>query len=158
MILTDLLRVEPLDALGPLDIFNSLSWMNSTDISLINASLDPVNTRSTRAIAANATGQSIVPTHTFSTAPALDVLIVPGGLGMRESTPAVEQAIDFVRDTYPTVKYLITVCTGAGVAAQAGVLDGKRATTNKKAWNEISAMSDAVKWVPHARWVVDGNI
>jgi transcriptional regulator GlxA family with amidase domain len=98
-----------------------------------------------------------VPTHTFATAP-LDILLVPGGLGTRGSALPVEEAIAFIRNTYRQLKYLITVCTGSGLAARAGVLDGKQATTNKMAWAEITALGPNVLWNPRARWVTDGNI
>jgi transcriptional regulator GlxA family with amidase domain len=99
-----------------------------------------------------------VPTHTFQTAPPLDVLIVPGGIGSRGPPSFVDPIIAFVKERYPTLQYLITVCTGAGIAARAGVLDGKHATTNKRAWAETTALGPKVKWVPQARWVNDGNI
>jgi len=54
--------------------------------------------------------QSILPTHTFANAPDLDVLFVPGGAGTR--APDLKSTIDFVRERYPGLKYLITVCTG----------------------------------------------
>lgn len=38
------------------------------------------------------------------------------------------------------------------------MLDGKRATTNKMAFREMSALGSGVDWVPKARWVVDGKI
>ncbi|KID91119.1 ThiJ/PfpI family protein [Metarhizium guizhouense ARSEF 977] len=101
---------------------------------------------------------SFNPTHTFDNPPDdIEILLVPGGLGMRRGNSS-EPVVDFVRKTYPKVKYLLTTCTGAGVAARAGVLDGKRATTNKAAWNEIVKMGPNVKWVSPARWTVDGNI
>jgi len=50
------------------------------------------------------------------------------------------------------------VCTGAGLAARAGLLDGKRATTNKATWALTTAFGPKVKWVPKARWVVDGKV
>lgn len=106
----------------------------------------------------NAVGQSVVPTHTFATAPKLDLLLVPGGQGARGSSSEIEAAISYIRDAYPQLGYLLTVCTGSGLAARAGVLDGKRATTNKKTWAEIVALREAVEWVSHARWVVDGNV
>lgn len=38
------------------------------------------------------------------------------------------------------------------------MLDGKRATTNKKAFGEMVALGPDVEWVPRARWVVDGKV
>lgn len=145
-----------LDAFGPLDCLNVLSWTENVFLPLLSMTLEPVTTKSPAS--SGATGQSIVPTHTFATAPPLDVLLVPGGLGTCGSAPPVQAAIAFIRDTYPQLKYLITVCTGAGLAARAGVLDGRRATTNKMVWAEITALGPKVLWVPRARWVADGNI
>lgn len=98
-----------------------------------------------------------MPTHTFASAPDLDVLLIPGGFGTRISSPGIDQALEFIRSRFPSLKYLITVCTGSRLAAQAGVLNGLRATTNKKAWFETKAIAPDVKWVAHARWVVDGK-
>ncbi len=50
------------------------------------------------------------------------------------------------------------MCNGAGLAARAGVLDGKRATTNKSVWARTIALGPKVKWVAEARWVTDGNV
>lgn len=81
----------------------------------------------------------IQPTHTFDTAPAdIEVLIVPGGLGNR--LPPAVPVVDYIRKVYPSLRYLITVCTGSGLAARAGVLDGKKATTNKWAFGETSKL------------------
>lgn len=96
--------------------------------------------------------ERIVPTHTFATAPPLDVLIVPGGIGTRFEAN-VAAAVAFVRARAPALRYLLTVCTGAKLAAQAGVLDGLRATTNKMAWDETTAFGPRVRWVRRARWV-----
>lgn len=38
------------------------------------------------------------------------------------------------------------------------MLDGKRATTNKMAWREITALGPRVEWVARARWVHDGKV
>jgi transcriptional regulator GlxA family with amidase domain len=83
-------------------------------------------------------------------------LLVPGGAGARLLN--VSTQIDFVRKTYPNVQYLISICTGAGIVARAGVLDGREATTNKKAWNTVTQMRKEVVWRSPARWVVDGNV
>ncbi|KAL8348983.1 hypothetical protein RB601_002137 [Gaeumannomyces tritici] len=100
----------------------------------------------------------IAPTHTFTNAPSdLEVLIIPGGLGTR--SPNAGELVQFVKETYPRLRYLITVCTGAAFAAKAGLLDGRRATTNKRSWAETTEpWAGTVRWVPRARWVEDGNV
>lgn len=64
----------------------------------------------------------------------------------------------FVTATYPALHSLLTVCTGAVVAARAGVLDGKKATTNKAAFRVFTEPFPDVVWQPRARWVRDGNL
>lgn len=147
---------EALDAFGPLNCINDLSRSDPITLSVLSSTLDPVTTKSP--FHPSSVGQSIIPTHTFANPPALDVLLVPGGLGARGSSTPVLETIAFIRDIYPQLKYLITVCTGSGLAARAGILNGRRATTNKRAWKEITALAPEVNWVARARWVTDGNI
>ncbi|OGM47764.1 hypothetical protein ABOM_003278 [Aspergillus bombycis] len=147
---------QALDAFGPLDCINVLSWSENISLSLLASSLDPVTTKPPTL--PGAVGQSVVPTHTFGTAPPLDVLLIPGGLGTMGDSPILQEIITFIQRVYPRLKHLITVCTGSGLAAQAGVLDGKRATSNKKVFQEIISLRPQVQWVYHARWVTDGNI
>lgn len=153
---------QALDVFGVLDVLNLLSaFQFKLSLSLIATTLDPVSTASPMA-SGNPMGstfhQSIVPTHTFETAPALDVLIVPGGVGTRVPGTALDELRMFIKTRYPSVDYLITICTGSALAAQAGVLDGKKATTNKAAWKWVVAQGPRVDWVPVARWTVDGNV
>jgi putative intracellular protease/amidase len=148
-----------LDVFGPLDVLNTTALQNGTiDLAIIAKTLDPVSTAAT---AMNTTGSNIgepvVPTHTFDTAPTdLEVLLVPGGAGSR--APNLGSAYDYIRATYPSLKYIISVCTGATLLARAGVLDGRRATTNKHAWAWATSTGPNTTWVPTARWVVDGNV
>ncbi len=101
-------------------------------------------------------GVNVVPTHTHESVPDdLDVLLIPGGIGVIEDT--AKPTIEFVKKTYPKLKYLITVCNGASLAAMAGVLDGKRATTNKAFWKAATAVGPNVNWVKTARYVADGK-
>ncbi|QRV82722.1 hypothetical protein RhiJN_10737 [Ceratobasidium sp. AG-Ba] len=66
---------------------------------------------------------------------------------------------DFIAKQVPHAKYIMTVCTGSWLLSGCGILDGKRATTNKFTFNEVkSKTSPTIKWVPKARWVVDGNV
>ncbi|KAI7775403.1 hypothetical protein LA080_006826 [Diaporthe eres] len=147
------------DIFGPLDALQLLAFQRQMNLYLIAETLDPVTSEPTSA-AMNSKNSSfwpiILPTHTFASAPELDVLLVPGGAGVR--APDVKNITDFIADRYPSLEYLITVCTGAGLAAKSGVLDGRRATTNKSAWSTVTAWGPKVDWIRQARWVVDGNI
>ncbi|KAH7370367.1 class I glutamine amidotransferase-like protein [Rhexocercosporidium sp. MPI-PUGE-AT-0058] len=158
---------QPLDVIGPLDVFNSLGIQRQIRTSFItsNSTLTPITFGPSSLpwfTLANPVGSDthggFVPTYTFATAPPLDVLLVPGGIGTRAPAPLLDETIRYVRDVYPSLGYLITVCTGSGIAARAGVLDGKRATTNKLAWAQTIALGPKVRWVAGARWVKDGNI
>ena len=51
----------------------------------------------------------------------------------------------------------MTVCTGTALLAQAGLLDGRRATTNKMFFSWPETTWPAVRWVREARWVEDGT-
>ncbi|OHE97899.1 DJ-1/PfpI family protein [Colletotrichum orchidophilum] len=152
---------QSLDVFGPLDALNLLARSYNMNLYTIAETLDPVSTKvidknKPSGAATSDFSQSILPTHTFQTAPPLDVLIVPGGQGTRN--PGISTAIDFVKERFDSLQYLLTVCTGAGVAARAGVLDGRRATTNKLSWDQTVALRPQVAWVHKARWVQDGNV
>lgn len=100
-----------------------------------------------------------MPTHTFDTALfPLDLLIIPGGVGVRAPYPYLNTTVDFIAKAYPHTKYILSVCTGSLLTARTGILDGKRSTTNKRAWNTVIPNGPLVKWIALARWVIDGNI
>jgi putative intracellular protease/amidase len=102
---------------------------------------------------------TIMATHTFRNAPALDVLLIPGGIGNVVLEQANDTSIeDFIRVRYDQLDYLLSVCTGSVSIAKSGVLDGRHATTNKGAWQWVTGNGPKVSWVPTARWVVDGKI
>ncbi|USP76821.1 hypothetical protein yc1106_04095 [Curvularia clavata] len=168
---------QALDVFGPLDVFNSLAMLYSypTKLTMLAKTTDPVETSHQRAgnmmfsHPETDVSQSMIVTTTFeeqlklqeATATgeqnpeAIDVLIVPGGVGTRGDMSA---EIEFVKKIYPSLKAILCVCTGATILARAGVLDGRRATTNKRAFEWATSTGPKVKWVAEARWVVDGNI
>jgi putative intracellular protease/amidase len=132
---------EVLDVFGPLEALNVISRPDFNDlyppgyVKGITLSIIAEDTVVTPATACNEPGSSISEKFTaqynFSNAPALDVLIIPGGMGSQRVT---WELIQWVKKVLPSLQYLITVCTGAHIAAKAGALDGLRATSNKMAW------------------------
>lgn len=158
-----------LDITGPLDVLNILSRSTTLRLSILAQTLDPVptaapvqvpylSTLSPSTPPASIFSESIVPTHTFATAPQdIDTLILPGGFGSR-AEENIDPVVAFARSYYPRLTYLLTVCTGSAILAKSGVLDGRRATSNKKAFSWVKQQNEKVDWVAKARWVVDGNI
>ncbi|KAJ7789184.1 class I glutamine amidotransferase-like protein [Mycena olivaceomarginata] len=141
---------EQLDVNGLMEALYLLSLQFPMNLAIVAETLDPV---SSKPLPANNTlnsnfSQSVLPTNSFANVPPIEVLLIPGGFGA-EVPEASDATIAFVRDVFPKLQYLITVCTGAGLAARAGVLDGRNATTNKAEWVKTTAL---------ARWVVDGNV
>jgi transcriptional regulator GlxA family with amidase domain len=136
-----------LDVFGPLEILQALSRQTTLQLSLLSRTLEPATTEPVSS-AMNQFNSSffptVVPTHTYADDPPIDVLVIPGGMASR--SPDLGPEIAYIKKVFPRLEYLITICTGAGIAAQAGVLDGRRATTNKAAWATITAMGKEVKW------------
>jgi len=85
------------------------------------------------------------------------ILLVPGGAGTREKVYD-NNFINYIKDISKESKYIISVCTGSALLAKAGKLNGKRATTNKRAFKWVTSQCEDVLWVKEARWVKDDNI
>lgn len=135
---------EALDVVGPLTFLASLPEAVVTYYSYQGG------------LVSNRKGLSIM-TEMLREAPACDLLLVPGGRGVR-SLVTDDDFLTALKHVASQSTYLLSVCTGSALLACAGLLDGKSATTNKKAYDWVTSFSKAVDWQPCARWVVDGHI
>ena len=135
---------ELLDLYGPLEMFGMLG--ESIRIATIAEKPGPVR---------SSYGPETVAAHSFDDAPELDLVLLPGGLGtfVQVGNTAL---LDFLRERAPRAERVMSVCSGSAVLASAGVLDGRRATSNKIFFSHATDQSDKVDWVEEARWVTDG--
>lgn len=95
-----------------------------------------------------------VETKPFSSIHKEGILLIPGGIGTRT---LVDEA-DFIRELAviaDEAPFVLTVCTGSALLAKTGLLDGLQATSNKMAFDWVQSVTQAVKWIKQARWVVD---
>ncbi|CAK9077066.1 Isonitrile hydratase (Cyclohexyl-isocyanide hydratase) [Durusdinium trenchii] len=86
----------------------------------------------------------------------IDLLLLPGGIGtIREIyNPLFQHSI---RALVESSQRVMTVCTGSAILGSAGLLENRRGTTNKLAFDLMQLFAPRVKWFPTARWVVDGK-
>lgn len=136
---------ELLDVYGPLEMFGLLD--DQFEIHMIADSLNPIE---------SGMGPKSIVDDQFSDGLHYDILLVPGGPGTRRE---VENTAlhSWLRHQSETAELVTSVCTGSAVLAAAGLLDGKRATTNKNAFAWVTSCGPRVHWEKQVRWVKDGQ-
>jgi putative intracellular protease/amidase len=163
-------QFEVLDAFGPTEVLHCLGSPSvypesqNIQLSIIGPDLGPVSTGpipGDPSPVSSRVSQTIVPTHTFDNPPDdVDVLIVPGGFGAGPKSlfggewepPCAEMVVASTDQARLRPANMSTaVCNGAGLAARAGILDGQKATTNKKLWADIVSTGPKTHWIAQAR-------
>ncbi|KAJ3201081.1 hypothetical protein HDU67_001558 [Dinochytrium kinnereticum] len=102
---------------------------------------------------------NLIADHSFDTCPTLDVLLLPGGIGTLNQIYDARH-LGFLKKCAERAKIIASVCTGSAALAAAGLLDGKKATTNKASWALFTSLpsSSKAEWIRDARYVCDGSI
>jgi len=136
---------ELLDVFGPVEMFGNMTGV--VDVKMVAQHKGPV---------VSAQGTSVLADFGFEDCPHLDMLLVPGGIGTRDGidNPVL---INWLTRRVADADIAMTVCTGTALLARAGVLDGRRATTNKMVFQWVTEQGPKVQWVKEARWVEDGK-
>ena len=138
---------ELLDVFGPLEAWGMLAMQGQCKVTTVAEHSGPV---------ASAQGPEAVAEFGFNDCPQLDLILVPGGIGTREevANPAL---LDWLKARATQAEAVTTVCTGTAILARTGLLDGRRATTNKRAFKWVTTNGEKVNWIREARWVEDGK-
>ena len=146
--------IETLDLTEPLDLLQIASALTNGGYNIYTVGMTPAEFTTSRA------GLHLRPDYTFQTMPKPDVLIVPGaGPARIEELAADAPFIAQLRSVAAQTSTQMSVCTGALLLAQAGVLDGHRATTHQMMLDELgSARFPKVRLVRNVRYTLDGNV
>lgn len=148
--------VDILDFTGPFEVFALAQNLSSEqselaplfDVCLVSENDLSIKTRG---------GMRVEVDFAFKMSPLLNVLVVPGGQGTRREIDN-ENMRDWILDRSKEVQCLASVCTGSFLLAEAGLLNGKRATTH---WLSLDRMKDSYPKVQvdyNSHVVRDGNI
>jgi transcriptional regulator GlxA family with amidase domain len=148
--------MQPLDAVGPYEVFAGATAVLSSknrkaagyDLSIVSQNGEPVTSES---------GLQIVTAPLPRTRAKIDTLLIPGGDGSRTARYDHE-LIDWIRSAARRSRRIATVCTGAFIAAEAGLLDGRTVTTHWAAAQHLAADYPRVVVDPDPIYRRDGNV
>lgn len=104
-----------------------------------------------------AKGLVVQPEYTWDTAPAPDVVVWPGGIGTRRQL-GDEHVRDRIRTLASRGALMTSVCTGSLVYADAGLLDGRPATTYWSQLELLRSLGTDIDVQPEARFVDSGEV
>ena len=136
---------ELLDVFGPLEM-----------LGMLPASYQLETIAETAGAVASNQGPRAIADTSLADAEPYDILLIPGGRGTRRE---VDNAalIAWIGAQAQKSRVVATVYTGAALLARTGLLDGRKATSNKSAFGWVMEQGPKVLWQQRARWVVDGK-
>ncbi|MFD2331268.1 GNAT family N-acetyltransferase [Cohnella sp. GCM10020058] len=148
--------VDTLDVAGPLDVFAvSSDWGKDLHVYTVGEHAAAVKTVS---------GVVIEPRYSLADCPAPDILVIPGGLGSRKEM-LNERLSRWIGEAAQAAEIVLSVCTGALLLAKAGLLEGMRITTNRRAFDLLQEAAPAsativrdVRYVDNGRLVMSGGV
>jgi transcriptional regulator GlxA family with amidase domain len=138
-----------LDAAGPISVFEIATRLAGTSPSIRILAETPGPVRSSSGVEMLARGLKAAGTIT--------TLIVAGGEGVDAAAKSAK-TLAFVRAMAKRGARIASVCSGAYMLAEAGLLDGRRATTHWRRTRQFLAVFPRVKWEPDQIFVRDGDI
>ena len=144
-------EVQSLDVTGPLEVFaNARDHAGNPAYHIRTASLGGTSIRTS-------SGLRITPDTDLAAAhgQAWDLLLFPGGHGARHPDPGL---ITWIRANAPRAARLASVCTGAFLLAEAGLLNGRTATTHWAYCGELAEKYPGVTVDPDPIFIKDGNL
>ena len=143
--------VEVLDFCGPFEVFSVTGVLEPPPpftVYTVAEARHPVTARN---------GLSVNPRHTLEDCPAPDILLIPGGLGTRREMHN-RALTDWIARRAEKAELVLSVCTGALLLAQAGLLDGLEATTHHGAMDLLRETAPRTRISPEKRFIDNGQV
>lgn len=149
-------EVEVLDFAGPFEVFNTAARLHQR----LEPDLPPIfevfTLSDVRQMVIARGGLKVQPDYAITNHPAIDVLLIPGGIVTAElERPEI---ITWIKEISRKATITASVCTGAFLLAQAGLLDQKPATTHWEDLAGFQSMFPEVDAQLNSRWVDNGQV
>jgi len=136
-------KITALDIIGPMEV---LSWLPDAEIVWVGKEKGPIR--------GALTNIGLTVDHTLDEVPSPDILVLPGGPGVRPVT-GDQAVVDWVRAAHETTTWTTSVCTGSLLLGAAGLLDGLEATTH---WGAKAALESFGATYAEKRVIPQGKI
>ena len=135
-----------IDFAGPWEVFGNVMIGNRMDLFrlyTVSETLKPIRASG---------GMQIIPDYTLETAPAGKVIVIPA------QSNSSEAVLEWIRKSSKTADVTMSVCTGAYLLAETGLLAGKSATTHHGSYVDLATKFPDIHVKRGARFVEDGNL
>jgi transcriptional regulator GlxA family with amidase domain len=148
--------VEVLDFAGPFEVFSRTRLVAGSDSrrSDDSAPFDTFTVARTRDVVTAIGGLKVIPHYAWADAPAIDILVIPGGFGTRALLND-DATLAWIREMAARSSQVTSVCTGALLLAKAGLLSGCRATTHWAGLDLLASLDPTIQVQREMRVVSD---
>lgn len=144
-------EVEVLDFAGPFEVFSVTEADEKKPFTVYTVSQngEMITARN---------GLKVKPDYSIEDLPPVDILIIPGGKGVRENEVKNDIIINWVRQQMKEVKLMTSICTGALLLAKAGLLENLKATTHCASIQTFKKDFPNVEVMENVKFVDEGHI
>lgn len=143
--------VEVLDFTGPYEVFNTANTEYGQTIFNVYTIAEMKETISAR------NGLKVTPDYSLNDCPPPDILVIPGGRGRKiEMNNSV--LLNWTKQKFDSLEFLLSVCTGAFIVGKTGLLDGHEATTHHFSYEEFEKTFPQINLVKNTKYVDNGKI
>lgn len=145
-------EVEVLDFAGPFEVFavtEDESKEKLFQVKTISETGNPISARN---------GLKVIPDYKFEDEPEFEILLIPGGYGAEEIEIHNPTVIEWIQRQQKQVKTLASICTGALLLAEAGLLNHKKATTHWMDLDRLEKDYPQVEVVRGVKYVDEGDL
>ena len=149
-------EVEALDFAGPYEVFTTASRMALRESPAAAAPFEVFSVARTRGPVRARAGLMLLPDHGFDDAPPVDLLIVPGGVV--DQARRCGDTLRWLAQANAHAELTASVCTGAFLLADCGVLQRGPVTTHWEDQADLASAFPALEVQSSVRWVDQGRV